>query len=73
MDKCFEKYIETLVGKDQYSKLKEINKKKMMRVFEYGVKRCFTLESTKEYSVDLKGVEDNERHGIEDDTITLDQ
>ncbi|EEU38428.1 uncharacterized protein NECHADRAFT_88549 [Fusarium vanettenii 77-13-4] len=72
LDKCFEKYIETLVGKDQYSKLKEINKKKMMRVFEYGVKRCFTLESTKEYSVDLKGVEDNERHGIEDDTITLD-
>ncbi|KAJ4156413.1 hypothetical protein NW754_008041 [Fusarium falciforme] len=73
LDKCFEKYIETLVGKDQYSKLKEINKKKMMRVFEYGVKRCFTLESTKEYSVDLKGVEDNARHGIEDDTISLDQ
>ncbi|UPL01930.1 hypothetical protein LCI18_012864 [Fusarium solani-melongenae] len=72
LDKCFEKYIETLVGKDQYRKLKEINKKKMMRVFEYGVKRCFTLESTKEYTVDLKGVEDNESHGIEDDTITLD-
>ncbi|KAM6516430.1 hypothetical protein FALCPG4_014614 [Fusarium falciforme] len=72
LDKSFEKYIETLVGKDQYSKLKEINKKKMMRVFENGVKRCFTLESTKEYTVELKGVEDNEGHGIEDDTITLD-
>ncbi|KAJ4203212.1 hypothetical protein NW767_005323 [Fusarium falciforme] len=73
LDISFEKYIETLVGKDQYSKLKEINKKKMMRAFECGVKRCFTLESTKEYMVDLKGVEDNERNGIEDDTITLDQ
>ncbi|RMJ13421.1 hypothetical protein CDV36_006927 [Fusarium kuroshium] len=72
LDKCFEKYIETLVGKDQYSRIKDINKKKMMRVFEYGVKRCFTLESTREYTVDLKGVPDNQRHSIEDDTITLD-
>lgn len=73
MDECFEKCVKTLVGEAQYSGIREIDKKKMLRVFEYGVKRCFTLESTKEYSVDLRGVEDNENEGVLDETIGLKQ
>ncbi|KAI8713929.1 hypothetical protein NCS52_01239000 [Fusarium sp. LHS14.1] len=71
MDECFEKCVKTLVGEAQYSGIRDIDKKKMLRVFEYGVKRCFTLESAKEYSVDLRGVEDNEKEGILDETIGL--
>lgn len=71
LDISFEKYIKTLVGKEQYSKIREIDKKKMLRTFEYGVKRSFVAESTKDYSVDLRGVEDNEEEGIIDETINL--
>ncbi|KAJ3526973.1 hypothetical protein NM208_g1479 [Fusarium decemcellulare] len=73
LDIAFEKYIKTLVGEEQYRDLREIDKKKMMRIFENGVKRSFTVDSTKDYSVDLRGVKDNEEEGIVDETITLKQ
>lgn len=67
----FEKHIRTLVGETQYSRIKPIHKLRMMKMFELGVKRSFTSDSNKDYSVDLRGVEDNADEGIEDDCITL--
>ncbi|KAJ4245283.1 hypothetical protein NW762_014153, partial [Fusarium torreyae] len=72
LDIAFEKYIKTLVGESQYNRLKDRDKKKMLLNFEYGVKRAFTVESTEDYSVDLRGVEDNEAEKIIDETISLD-
>ncbi|RSL54238.1 hypothetical protein CEP54_009995 [Fusarium duplospermum] len=72
LDEGFEKHIAMLVGECQYSKIKDIHKKKMMRTFESGVKRCFAYGSNKEYSVELRGVEDNLTEGIEEETIILD-
>lgn len=42
----------------------------MMREFEESIKRCYSGDD-QEYSVDLQGVKDNPREGIDDDTITL--
>ncbi|KAH7008907.1 hypothetical protein EDB80DRAFT_574486 [Ilyonectria destructans] len=71
LDTSFEKHIRTLVGETQYANIKPIHKLRMMKMFELGVKRSFTSESNKDYSVDLRGVEDNFDEGIEDDCITL--
>ena len=71
LDANFQKYIETIVGEDQYYSIKETNRKKMMRDFEYGVKRTFSEKNDQTYSVDLKGVRDDYRMDIVDDTITL--
>ncbi|KAF7553497.1 hypothetical protein G7Z17_g3586 [Cylindrodendrum hubeiense] len=71
LDTSFEKHIRTLVGEREYNEIKPIHKRRMMKMFELGVKRSFTLESNKDYSVDLRGVEDNCDEGIEDDCITL--
>ncbi|KAF5013318.1 hypothetical protein FDECE_668 [Fusarium decemcellulare] len=68
---AFEKYIKTLVGEGQYNRLRDKNKKDMMNKFENSVKRSFTADSTKDYWVDLRGVEDNEKEGIDDESITL--
>lgn len=68
---AFVKYIVTIVGEAQYARLKENNKKRMLRDFEYGIKRSFTGDPGKDYSVELKGVEDNEEEGIDDDSIPL--
>ncbi|KAL8798869.1 MAG: hypothetical protein Q9182_006325 [Xanthomendoza sp. 2 TL-2023] len=70
LDAAFEKYVETIVGKEQYSRIKLKSRKKMLREFEMSVKRCYTGDD-KEYSVDLQGVEDNPEQGIDDDTIRL--
>lgn len=59
-----------VVGEHQYADLKDKAKKKMIREFETAVKRAYAGDD-KDYSVDLQGVEDNLKEGINDDTITL--
>ncbi|KAM0796671.1 hypothetical protein BDR22DRAFT_866080 [Usnea florida] len=71
LDLAFQKYIETIVGEIEYNSIKENNRKKMMREFEYGIKRCFSENNDQTYSVDLKGVKDDPRNGVIDDTITV--
>ncbi|KAF9874990.1 hypothetical protein CkaCkLH20_07684 [Colletotrichum karsti] len=76
LDTAFENCIKTLVGERQYEGIRSIDKKKMLRTFDFGVKRSFSAgpnQSRKEYSVDLRGVEDNEEEGILDETISLKQ
>lgn len=63
----------TLVGEAQYKGLREVDRKKMLKTFEYGVKRSFSTQSSKDYSVDLRGVKDNEEDGIVEETISLAQ
>ena len=71
LDVAFAKYIETLVGVSQYQGIKESNRKRMMRDFEFGIKRCFSGIKDPVFSVDLVGVKDDPKNGIIDDTITL--
>lgn len=71
LDLAFERLIRTLVGVEKYSIIKESNKKRMMRDFEAGVKRAYAGDPNKEYTVDLRGVEDDESNDICDETITL--
>jgi hypothetical protein len=70
LDQAFEKYIQTVVGEQQYAGLRDRAKKKMLKEFENIVKRSYTGED-KEYSVDLAGVADNAAFGINDESITL--
>lgn len=67
----FEKWVSTKVGQLAYSKLKDTAKKNMFQDFEYQIKRGFDPVNQQEYSVGLKGVEDNEDQGISDDTILV--
>lgn len=71
LDLAFQKYIETIIGEIEYRSIKENNRKKMMREFEYGIKRCFNENNDQTYSVDLKGVKDDPKNGVIDDTITV--
>ncbi|KAH6895964.1 hypothetical protein B0T10DRAFT_545558 [Thelonectria olida] len=71
LDTSFEKHICTLVGEREYSRIRPLDKRRMMKMFELGVKRSFTLESNKDYSVELIGVEDNPDEGIVEDMINL--
>jgi hypothetical protein len=73
LDMAFRRNIQLLIGKEQWDSLKDRDKKKMSREFEFGVKLSFTADSTRQYSVDLRGVKDNPAEGILDDTITLKQ
>lgn len=59
------------MGEIEYNSIKETNRKKMMREFEYGIKHCFSEKNDQTYSVDLKGVKDDPRNGVIDDTITV--
>lgn len=71
LDMAFERYIAGLVGQEVYSALKSENKDKMLLEFEFGIKRAFNGDGHQDYSVDLKGIEDNEEEGIIDFTIPL--
>ncbi|KAI1464857.1 uncharacterized protein F4812DRAFT_462181 [Daldinia caldariorum] len=71
LDLAFVKYIAALIGEKQYAKIKEVSKKKMLKEFEFGIKRSFMGDDNKDYSVDLRGVEDNEEEGIVDDNVPL--
>ncbi|KAM0233582.1 hypothetical protein ACHAP5_010343 [Fusarium lateritium] len=73
LDMAFLRNIKVLVGESQYDGLKDQYKNMMLMDLESGVKPSFTSESTKQYSVNLMGVEDNEKEGILDATITLKQ
>lgn len=71
LDTSFQKYIETIVGEAQYNSIKETNRKKMMKEFEYGIKRTFSEKNDQTYSVDLRGVKDDYKNNVIDDTITV--
>lgn len=71
LDVSFQKYIETIVGEAQYYSIKETNRKKMMKEFEYGIKRTFSEKNDQTYSVDLRGVKDDYQNNVVDDTITI--
>jgi hypothetical protein len=70
LDQAFVKWIQTIVGEREYEGLKAKAKARMLRQFEQGVKRCYTGDS-KEYTVELPGVDDNSSEGIDDDTIKI--
>lgn len=55
----------------QYNGIKESSRKKMMKEFEFGIKRAFNGRDDQTYSVDLRGVNDDPSYGILDDTITI--
>lgn len=71
LDTSFQKYIETIVGEAQYKSIKETNRKKMMKEFEFGIKRTFSEKNDQTYSVDLRGVKDDHKNNVIDDTITV--
>jgi hypothetical protein len=71
LDMSFEKHILTLVAESKYSEIRPADTRRMMKMFELGVKRSFTLESNKDYSVELIGVEDNPDEGIQGAMIDL--
>lgn len=71
LDLAFEQHIRTLVGRNVYAKIKQKEIKKMLREFEYGIKRSFTLDDTAQFNVDLRGAGDSPEIGIEDDTIRI--
>jgi hypothetical protein len=70
LDAAFENHIKTIVGEAQYNSIRQKSRKLMLREFEEGVKRSFT-GNNRNFSVDLRGVEDNPAAGVIDDTITL--
>ncbi|KAG8530515.1 uncharacterized protein KY384_005018 [Bacidia gigantensis] len=71
LDVAFIKHIETLVGATQYQDIKESNRKRMMKDFEFGIKRCFSGKNDPDFSVELIGVKDDPGSGIVDDTIVI--
>lgn len=71
LDQAFAKYIETLIGERQFQSIKESYRRRMMKEFEYGIKRTFTGHDDPEFSVDLFGVRDDPKNGIMDNTIVL--
>ncbi len=71
LDVAFTQLIETLVGETQFRGIKASYRKRMMKEFEYGIKRCFSGRNDPEYSVELRGVKDDPENGIVDDTIVI--
>lgn len=43
----------------------------MMKEFEFGIKRTFSEKNDQTYSVDLRGVKDDYKNNVIDDTITV--
>ena len=70
IDNGFETWAYGLVGGKEWARLNDPAKKRMMRDFE-SVKRSFDPQTESEYSVELKGVEDNEDKGICGDVIVV--
>ena len=71
LDLGFQKYIEILIGANEYNNIRASSRKKMMSEFEYGIKRTFTGNNDQPYSVDLRGVKDDPANNIIDDTIPI--
>jgi hypothetical protein len=61
-----------LVGDEKYEKLRPAWKKKMIEQFESGIKRCFG-DGDDVYTVELKGIDDDPKNNILDETITIKQ
>lgn len=59
-----------IVGEKQYKGLDPKAKAAMLHGYETGLKRAYS-GTNKEYSVELHGVDDNEKEGIDSGTITL--
>ena len=70
LDTGFETWMAALVCGEQWSRLKAPAKKRMLSDFE-SVKRAFDPQMEPEYSVELKGVEDDEENGISGDVIVV--
>lgn len=68
----FERHISILTGQ-QYRAIKPRSKQKMMKEFDHGPKRTFSMEYSEKLSVDLIGVEDDPVNDIIDNTIFIDQ
>lgn len=67
----FEKFVKTKVGEDEYNKIREKYRKRMMLDFDVQVKRSFGGQDEKKRSVELRDVENNRKEGIIDESITL--
>jgi hypothetical protein len=59
-----------IVGEDQFASLSANAKRSMMSQFEMGIKRHFGSVE-KDYSVTLRGVEDDTKQGIDDERIKV--
>ena len=71
LDMGFQKWVTTIIGQNQWAKLKDTAKKNMLLDFEYAVKRSFDPKCQQEYSVGLRGVEDDEAQNISDGNIVV--
>ncbi|OCL06073.1 actin-like ATPase domain-containing protein [Glonium stellatum] len=69
LDEEFERHIAEIV--QNYEKIQESQRRKMLEDFEYSIKRNFTLNSAQSYVVDLKGAADNLVKGVEGGSILL--
>lgn len=58
------------VGDNQYKRIRERWKMKMLADFDNKVKRAFSKDS-KMTTIELRGVDDDKAQGIEDETIEL--
>lgn len=70
VDASFETWVSVVIGGDQWGKLTSRAKKGMLSDFE-SVKRSFDPRNEPEYSVELKGVEDDESKGISEELIVI--
>lgn len=66
---AFKKHIIDIVGEVQYKSFNLRSRTRMMDDFE-SIKKSFT-GANRDHSVDLRGVQNDVEHGINDDTITL--
>jgi len=73
LDIAFEQHIRMLVGERQYDHghIRPRDKKTMLREFQFGTKRSFTKGQVTDIIVDLRGVEDDEAMGIDNEVITI--
>jgi hypothetical protein len=70
LNRVFENYIRLTVGQDQWLQIKDKSKRMMMQEFEQSIAQSYRGDN-QQYSVDLLGVKDNPKLGIDDETITL--
>jgi hypothetical protein len=71
IDMGFEKFVKFKVGEAEYGKISEKHRKRMMLDFDVQVKRSFGAQEQKNRTVELRGVENNDREGIIDENILL--
>lgn len=70
LDEQFEKAIATLVGPDVYWNLARKKRRAMLSIFEISLKRHFGFDKN-DTTIELRGIEDNEAEGIEEEQIRL--